>query len=272
MSTFQFVRHAVAANGVATLTMDRPSVHNAFDDQMISELLVALTELQNDEAVRVLVLESTGKNFSAGADLAWMRSMATKNYDENLADAGNLAELMHKLDTFKAPTIAKVQGAAFGGAVGLVACCDMAVAIEKTSFCLSEVKIGLIPAVISPYVVRAIGERASRRYFLTAERFFALEAKALGLLSHVVAEEELDVTVTNVINTLLQNSPQALNAAKQLIRDVANQPTTPELIAHTSRQIAAIRVSKEGQEGLSAFLEKRTAAWIVATQPSEGQA
>jgi methylglutaconyl-CoA hydratase len=266
--TYQYISTAVDERGVAQLTLNRPEVHNAFDDIMIGELIQALDAFAANNQVRVLLLRSNGKNFSAGADLGWMRSMAQKNYADNLLDAGELAKLMQKLDNFPAPTIALVQGAAFGGAVGLAACCDIAIASDKASFFLSEVKIGLMPAVISPYVVRAIGERASRRYFLTAERFFAAEALQLGLLHQVVSDDELQKTGEAMVQTLLANSPAAVKAAKSLIFTVANQPTTQALIDETSRRIAAIRVSEEGQEGLSAFLQKRTPAWQLSLEPN----
>lgn len=277
---FNYISTSIDPRGVAQLVLNRPEVHNAFDDTMIQELIQALDLFAENPEVRVLLLRSSGKNFSAGADLGWMRSMADKNYSENLLDAGELAKLMQKLDNFPAPTIALVQGAAFGGAVGLVACCDIAIASDKASFCLSEVKIGLMPAVISPYVVRAIGERASRRYFLTAERFFAAEALHLGLLHQVVSDDELHGVSDAMVQTLLANSPAAVKAAKHLIFTVANQPTTQALIDETSRRIAAIRVSGEGQEGLSAFLQKRTPAWQLnqhdsgndAATDSKGQA
>lgn len=264
--TYQYITTSIDQRGVAQLVLNRPDVHNAFDDIMIGELIAALDSFAANPQVRVLLLRSNGKNFSAGADLGWMRSMAEKNYDDNLLDAGELAKLMQKLDNFPAPTIALVQGAAFGGAVGLVACCDIAIASEKSSFCLSEVKIGLMPAVISPYVVRAIGERASRRYFLTAERFFAKEALHLGLLHKMVSDDELQAVSDTMVQTLLANSPAAVKAAKDLIFTVANQPTTQALIDETSRRIAAIRVSTEGQEGLSAFLQKRTPAWQLSQE------
>lgn len=280
MNTYQYITTSIDQRGVAQLVLNRPEVHNAFDDIMIGELIQALDSFAAHPQLRVLLLRSNGKNFSAGADLGWMRSMAEKNYDDNLLDAGELAKLMQKLDTFPAPTIAVVQGAAFGGAVGLAACCDIAIASDKASFCLSEVKIGLMPAVISPYVVRALGERASRRYFLTAERFFAPEALHLGLLHQMVSDDELHGVSDAMVQTLLANSPAAVKAAKDLIFTVANQPTTQALIDETSRRIAAIRVSSEGQEGLSAFLQKRTPAWQLApttsepatASPSKGQA
>ncbi len=246
--------------GVATLTLNRPEVHNAFDDVMISELLQALKDVEDSEQARVLVLLSEGKNFSAGADLNWMRSMADKNYQQNVEDAGKLGLLMERLDLLSKPSIALVQGAAFGGAVGLAACCDIVLAQPHSSFCLSEVKIGLIPAVISPYVVRTIGERQSRRYMLTAERFFADEAQKLGLVNDVV--DDFEEPLNNLLDALLANSPQAVTACKELIRNVGSRPINKDVREHTIKAIAEIRVSDEGQEGLSAFLEKRPAAWL----------
>ena len=246
--------------GIATLTLNRPEVHNAFDDVMISELLQALKDVEDSEQARVLVLLSEGKNFSAGADLNWMRSMADKNYQQNVEDAGELGLLMERLDLLSKPSIALVQGAAFGGAVGLAACCDIVLAQPRSSFCLSEVKIGLIPAVISPYVVRTIGERQSRRYMLTAERFFADEAQKLGLVNDVV--DDFEEPLNNLLDALLANSPQAVTACKELIRNVGSRPINKDVREHTIKAIAEIRVSDEGQEGLSAFLEKRPAAWL----------
>jgi len=268
MSLEKHVLTTIDQRGVAWLTLNRPEVHNAFDDNVIGTLIDALTELDSNNDVRVLILNSNGKNFSAGADLNWMRSMAEKNLAENLEDAGQLAELMRRLDKFSKPTIALVQGAAFGGALGLIACCDMAVATTKASFCLSEVKIGLIPAAISPYVMRAIGEKASRRYFLTAERFFAEQAHRLGLVNQLVEANEGNTALTDeaekLITHLLNNSPAALTAAKSLIAAVAEKVIDETVIADTSRRIAEIRVSQEGQEGLTAFLNKRKPNWIKA--------
>ena len=255
----QYTSYQVDARGVARLSLNRPDVHNAFDDVMIAELIEALNSAENDDAVRVLVLQSAGKNFSAGADLNWMRSMADKDYQQNIDDAGELSILMQRLDELSKPTIALVQGAAFGGAVGLAACCDMVLAQPKTSFCLSEVKIGLIPAVISPYVVKAIGERQSRRYMLTAERFFAEQALALGLVHRIV--DDFEPALAEWLDALLNNSPQALDACKSLIANVGSRPVEASVRKHTIEAIAKIRVSDEGQEGLSAFLEKRPAAW-----------
>ena len=270
--TTEFLQYGAESAYVGVLRLNRPELHNAFGDLMIAELIQALDVLAAMPGLRLLLLESTGKNFSAGADLNWMRAMAQKDYQQNLTDAGALALLMQKLNSFPLPVIALVQGAAFGGAVGLVACCDMAIATPKASFCLSEVKIGLIPAVISPYVVRAIGERASRRYFTTAERFDAATALQLGLISELAESEEnadLRAKAQPLINAIIANSPQAVVAAKALVAYVADEPLTSDTIAETSRRIAAIRVSPEGQEGLTAFLDKRTPAWQQPT--SAGQ-
>lgn len=258
--------YTLDARGVATLTLNRPDKHNAFDDALIAELTAQFRRIASDSSVRVLVLTANGKNFCAGADLGWMQRMAGYSEAENLRDANALAEMLFALNTLPQPTIAKVRGAAFGGAVGLVACCDMAVATKLSQFCLSEVKLGLIPATISPYVIAAIGERQARRYFLTAERFTARRARRLGLLNETVTEEDLDKTVEGLINALLQNSPAAMHGAKQLIANVANRPVNDELLAYTSEQIAAIRVSAEGQEGLNAFLQKRLPAWRVESE------
>ncbi len=260
--TDQNVLVAIDARGVATVTMNRPEKHNAFDDTVIAELTQAFERLAADASVRVMVLAAAGKSFSAGADLGWMKRMAGYGYEENLRDANALARMLKTLNDLPFPTIARVQGAAYGGAVGLVSCCDMAVATPRASFSLSEVKIGLIPATISPYVIAAIGQRASRRYFVTAERFSADEATRLGLVSQLVDEAQLDETIGGLIGTLLANSPAAIRAAKKLIFDVDNRVLTDELIADTSERIARIRVSAEGQEGLGAFLEKRPASWL----------
>ncbi len=264
----------IDARGVATVTLNNPEKHNAFDDVIIASLTEAFSTIAADAHVRAMVLTSNGKSFSAGADLNWMKRMTTYSYEENLRDAKSLAKMLKTLNFMPQPTIARVQGAAFGGAVGLVSCCDMAVGSPRALFSLSEVKIGLMPATISPYVVAAIGSRASRRYFTTAERFSAETALKLGLLSEVVVEEDLDEAINQLLEHLLGNSPAAVREAKALVFDVAEQaintnPRSDELIAMTSERIAAIRISEEGQEGLTAFLEKRPAAWL---QPAiEGQ-
>ncbi|MEH6473840.1 MAG: enoyl-CoA hydratase/isomerase family protein [Halopseudomonas sp.] len=249
--------------GIATLTLNRPEVHNAFDDNVINTLIEHLETIAATPQIRVLVLRSEGKNFSAGADLNWMKRMAKNSHQENLVDARGLGRLMQCLNELPKPTIALVQGAAYGGAVGLAACCDMVVATEASLFCLSEVKIGLIPAVISPYVVQAIGERQSRRYFLTAEAFNASQAKEWGLVHELVeTNEQLDSAKDALVKKLLNNSPCALKAAKALIYAVSSKPITNDVIEDTASRIADIRVSEEGQEGLSSFLEKRKPNWI----------
>jgi methylglutaconyl-CoA hydratase len=250
-------------NGVATLMLNRPEVHNAFDDILIAQIIEALNSAEADDSVRVVVLTSGGKHFSAGADLNWMRRMAVLSEQDNRDDAQQLAELMHKLNDFNKPTIALVNGAAYGGAVGLVACCDMAIATVRSRFCLSEVKIGLSPAVISPFVVAAIGERASRRFFLTAEAFDALQANQLGLL-HGIAQDEDDLKEQGkaLISALLNNSPQAMRLTKKLIREVSRGEINQSMRSYTVNLIASIRVSDEGQEGLISFLDKRKPNWI----------
>lgn len=252
----------IDAQGVATLTMNRPEVHNAFDDFLIAAMTAALKRLEEDPSVRVVILAASGKSFSAGADLAWMRRMADYSRAENLSDALGLAALMQTLHSLKKPTIARVQGAAYGGGVGLVACCDMAIASERATFCLSEVKLGLIPAVISPYVVAAIGPRAARRYFQSAEVFSAAEACRWGLVHEVVAEEKLAATVAALAATLLHNGPLAMAAAKKLVERVATARLDAALFRDTAERIAEIRASAEGKEGLSSFLEKRQPAWV----------
>jgi len=249
-------------HGVAQVRLNNPDKHNAFDDEIIGELTEAFVAIVDNSNVRVMVLGSEGKSFSAGADLEWMKRMASYSYDENLRDASALALMLKTLNEIPQPTIARVQGAAFGGAVGLVSCCDMAVAASAGSFSLSEVKIGLVPATISPYVIAAIGQRAARRYFVTAERFDAHRALQLGLVNEVVDAEQLDQEIDRLINTLLANGPEAVTGAKQLVFDVAGKPIDQQLIDATCETIAAIRVSEQGQEGLQAFLERRKPQWI----------
>lgn len=256
-----YVLFDVDDRGVATVTLNRPEKHNAFDDVLIAELTDLFKKIAEDKNIRVMILASNGKSFCAGADLNWMRRMADYSFEENVSDANALANMLWHLNYMPKPTIARVQGAAFGGAVGLVACCDMAVGSKLSKFCLSEVKLGLIPATISPYVIDAMGARVARRYFTTAEVFSARRARRLGLLSETVTEEELDSTIEALIENILNNGPAATAAAKQLIFDVANQPPEVELLEKTSLRIATIRVSEEGQEGLKAFLEKRTPNW-----------
>ena len=249
------------SNGVARLTLNRPEVHNAFNDALIAEMASALDALERDTQVRAVILSGNGKSFSAGADLNWMQAMAGYSHAENLRDAEALGDLMHRLDSLKKPTIALVQGPAFGGGVGLVACCDIAIAAQRASFCLSEVKLGLIPAVISPYVVAAMGPRAARRYFLTAERFSAEKAMALGLVHEVVTDDGLDAAAETIIAELLAVGPIAVQEAKDLIAAVAFRPPDAALRQDTAERIARIRASDEGREGLTAFLEKRPPNW-----------
>ncbi|WP_028303772.1 enoyl-CoA hydratase/isomerase family protein [Oceanospirillum maris] len=259
--TDQQVLCEISDQGVASVILNRPEVHNAFDDKLIAEILTILDSLNANDAVRVVILRSNGKSFSAGADLGWMKRMAQYSLEDNFNDAGELARLMHTLNNLNKPTIAMVQGAAYGGAVGLAACCDICIASEKARFCLSEVKIGLSPAVISPFVVAAIGERAARRYFLTAEVFDGAEAVQLGLAHQMVSHDELENAVSEMTQKLLANSPQSVRRSKELIARVAKGPIDQEMIEYTQRLIAEIRVSEEGQEGLSAFFEKRAPGW-----------
>jgi len=249
--------------GVTEVVLNYPEKRNAFDDLIIRRLIDALEQVAKDDDTRVVVVRSEGKHFSAGADLTWMRRMAGNTRDENMADARQLARLMSTLNQLPKPVIGLVQGAAFGGAVGLAACCDMVLAADNATFCLSEVKLGLIPATISPYVIRAIGERQARRYFLSAEVFSASQAQELGLV-HIVCEgsDALQTRCDELVDQLMTNGPVALSAAKDLIFAVSQKPITAELIEDTSKRIAAIRVSDEGQEGLNAFLEKRKARWV----------
>jgi methylglutaconyl-CoA hydratase len=254
---------------IGLVTMNRPDRHNAFDDVLIAELTEALRSMEAEDGIRVIVLSGAGKSFSSGADLNWMKRMAGFSMDENRRDAMGLATLMRTLAHLRKPTLARVQGAAYGGGVGLVACCDIAVAAQSATFSLSEARLGLIPAVISPYVIAAIGERAARRYFLTAERFDAAEAWRIGLVHELVGDHEsLDDRIGEIVDAMLACSPSAQREAKELIRAVASRPVTSELIQDTAERIARIRSSPEGREGVAAFLEKRRASWIpVAPEP-----
>lgn len=259
-----FVLTTIYADGIATVTLNRLEVHNAFDNRLIAELTEALKSLDKNPKVRVLVLAGNGKSFSAGADLNWMQRMANYSAAENLKDARALAELMWTLNQLSKPTIARVHGAAYGGGVGLVACCDIAIASREATFALSEVRLGLIPAAISPYVVAAIGERMARRYMLTGERFDAAEAYRIGLIHDLVEAGVLDETVGAVSRHLLSGGPHAISAAKNLIASVARRPLDKALIEDSAARIAKIRASAEGREGVNAFLEKRNPGWIEA--------
>lgn len=247
------------ARGLATITLNRQSVHNAFDDEMITKLTERLVSCNQDPTIRVVLLASSGKYFSAGADINWMRDKANSEFTDNFADALKLAALMETLDSLEKPTIARVQGPAYGGGVGLIACCDVAIATPKASFRFSEVRLGLIPAVISPYVIRAIGTRQARRYFQTSELIDAQTAASLGLVHEVVPENKLDGQVASCVESLLAAGPHALKQSKNLIQ--IQQPKTDDLTRLTADMIARTRASNEGKEGVTAFLEKRRPDW-----------
>ncbi len=250
-------------DSVGILTLNKAERHNAFDEVLIDEITSGLLELDADPRVRVVVLSSTGKSFCAGADLNWMKNAASYTPHENLGDARHLARLMSTLNELSKPTIARVQGPAYGGGVGLIAACDIAVATYDTLFALTEVKLGILPAVISPYLLAAIGERYCRRYMLSAERFSAAEAYRIGLVHEIVpGEEQLDEAVGEIIESLLKNGPNAQAECKVLIRVISGQPIDESTIEETVQRIARVRSSPEGNEGLAAFLEKRKPNWI----------
>src|SRR3954468_5503369 len=242
-------------DGVAWVTLNRPEVRNAFDDSLISQLKNVFEDIKNDKAIRALVLAGNGPAFCAGADLNWMKRMAGYGYQENLADAQALADMLSALDRMPKPTIARVHGPAFAGGTGLVAACDIAVGTPEAKFCFSEAKLGPSPATISPHVMRAIGERTARRYFLTAEVFDAEEALRIGMLS--VLTENLDETIDELLKHLLAGGPEALASIKDLVRTVSGRSVDKSLVAETAKRIAEIRVSPEGKEGITSFLEKR---------------
>ena len=248
-------------DGIARVTLDRPDVRNAFDEVVIKKLARVFHDIAADTGIRVVVLAGNGPAFCAGADLNWMKRMATYGHDENLADARALAQMLAALDRLPQPTIARVHGPAFAGGTGLVAACDMAIGTPQAKFCFSEAKLGLSPATISPYVLRAIGERAARRYFLSAEVFDAEEALRIGMLSMLVPAPELDATIEGLLQHLLAGGPQAHAKIKNLIRAVAGRPVDEALMADTAQRIAEIRVSPEGREGIASFLDKRKASW-----------
>jgi methylglutaconyl-CoA hydratase len=256
---------------VATVTLNRPEIHNAFDETLIAKLTAAFVALDDDPGVRVVVLAGAGKSFCAGADLNWMKRMAGFGHDENLADAHALAAMLRALYALSKPTIARVTGAAYGGGVGLVAACDIAIAVPEATFALSEAKLGLIPATIGPYVIEAIGVRMARRYFLTAERFDAAQAQRIGLLHEVVAAEAIGARIDALIGTLKAASPAAQLECKALIRGVAHRPIDADVIAGTAEHIAAVRASPEGREGVAAFLGKRAPAWTERGSRIEDQ-
>lgn len=250
------------SGGVATVWMNRPDVHNAFNAQLIADLAAACRQLEADEAVRVMVLAGRGKSFSAGADLNWMKAAGEASEAENFADAMKLASMLRTLAEMSKPTIARVHGAALGGGMGLASACDICIAGERAVFATSEVKFGIIPSAISPYVIRAIGERQAYRYFQTAERIGATQAVGLGLAHEAVASEALDARVGEIVTALLQGGPKAQAAAKDLIRGVANRPVSDAVVEDTARRISQLRATPEAREGLEAFLSKRPAAWV----------
>jgi methylglutaconyl-CoA hydratase len=256
------------ANHIARITLNRADVRNAFNDDVIAQLTQAFLDMGGRDDVRCIVLAAQGTAFCAGADLNWMRRMADYSYDENLADAGKLAEMLRVIATCPKPTVARVQGDTYAGGTGLVAACDIAVAADSAFFCVSEVKIGLIPATISPYLVRAMGVRASQRYWLTAERFSASDALAMGLVSQVVSLDALDAAVAALCKQLCSASPDAVRLTKRLIESVVEQDITPALITHTVKEIAQVRSSTGGKEGVQAFLQKRKPAWLAETSTS----
>ena len=249
--------------GVARITLNRPEVRNAFNDEVIAELTQAFVELGARPDVRAIVLAAEGAAFCAGADLNWMRRMADYSRAENIADAAKMAEMLQVIYACPMPTIARIQGDVFAGGLGLVAACDMAVSVDTATYCLSEVKLGLIPATISPYVIRAMGARAAHRYFLTAERFTAAEALRIGLVHEVVSLDALDAKVAELAQALASASPNAMRACKGLLHNVAGRDIDAPLIASTVEGIADIRASDEGREGVQSFLQKHKPSWLT---------
>jgi methylglutaconyl-CoA hydratase len=252
-------------DGVARVTLNRPDVRNAFDDQLISALAKVIQDIEKDNTIRAMVLAGAGSAFCAGADLNWMKRMAGYGYEQNAADAQALADMLAALAQLPKPTIARVHGPAFAGGTGLVAACDIAVGTPDAKFCFSEAKLGLSPATISPHVIRAIGERAARRYFLTAEVFDAAEAARIGLLTLLVGKDALDMTIDQLLEHLLAGGPQAHARIKELISAVSGKTLDRALAADTAKRIADIRVSPEGKEGIASFLEKRKPSWLSGT-------
>jgi len=249
--------------GVETVTLNRPDVRNAFNDEVIAELTAVFLELGKRPEVRCVVLAGNGPAFCAGADLNWMKRMAGYTREENLEDASGLARMLEVIYTCPQPTIARVQGDVYAGGTGLVAACDIAVSVDTAQFCLSETRLGLIPATISPYVIRAMGARAAHRWFLTAERFSAAEAHRIGFVHEVVPQAGLDAKVQEIATALVNAGPNAVKASKQLVQDVAGREITPGLIRRTVEGIADIRASDEGREGIRSFLEKRKPNWLL---------
>jgi methylglutaconyl-CoA hydratase len=247
---------------VAEVWLNRPDVRNAFNDSVIAELTQAFTQLGADTTLRAIVLGGHGKSFCAGADLSWMRAMAGYDWERNRADAQALADMLWAIYSCPLPVVGRVHGDCYAGGVGLAAVCDVLIAVDSVHFCLSEAKLGLLPATIGPYVVRALGEQASRRYFTTAERFSAVRAQQLGFVHEAVAADALDTKVSEIVAALVANGPAAVKACKRLVQDIAGRPIDDALRADTARRIADIRASAEGKEGVQSFLDKRTPAWL----------
>jgi methylglutaconyl-CoA hydratase len=249
--------------GIETVTLNRPDVRNAFNDEVIAELTAVFLEIGKRAEVRCVVLAANGPAFCAGADLNWMKRMAGYTREENVADATGLARMLEVIFTCPKPTIAKVQGDVYAGGTGLVAACDIAVSVDTATYCLSETRLGLIPATISPYVIRAMGARAAHRWMLTAERFAAAEAHRIGFVHEVVPAAQLDAKVTEIAQALVNAGPEAVKACKQLVHDVAGRDITPSLVQRTVEGIADIRASDEGREGIRSFLDKRKPNWLL---------
>ncbi len=262
MTTNDTLIYTEKPNGVAEITLNRPELRNAFDSHLIQKLISVFKQAESSPTVRVILLQANGKHFSAGADIHWMKGMAQASYEENFEDAKQLALMLSTINYLAKPVVAKVHGAAFGGAIGLIACSDIVIASEDTKLSLSEVKLGLSPATISPYVIDAIGARAARRLFITGEVFSADKALSLGLISEITTNDKLDDEVNTIINSILNNGPIALTKTKELIHHITSETTSHEsLVDYTCKLIAELRVSEEGQEGLGAFLEKRAPNW-----------
>ena len=247
---------------VAEVWLNRPDVRNAFNDEVIAVLTQTFNSLSQDADLRVVVLAAHGKAFCAGADRNWMRTMASYSWYQNMADAQKLADMLWAIYQCPVPVVGRVQGDCYAGGMGLASVCDVLVATDNTTFCLSEARLGLLPATISPYVVRAMGEQAARRYFVSAERFSAAQARDMGMVHELCTAEELDARIAQIVSTLAANGPQATRACKQLVRDVASVPLTAQLRTETARRIADVRASAEGSEGLQSFLQKRQPSWL----------
>lgn len=259
--SYQYIETQLT-QGIAVIWMNRPEQRNALNDVLINEITDAVSLAIEDDDARAIVLAGRGKAFCAGADLNWMKTASAMSADEARKDSGSLANLLRLLYESPKPTVARVHGAAFAGGMGLVAACDIAIASHDARFCLSEVKLGLIPAMISPYVLKAMGERHARRLFLSAEVFDAAEAYRIGFVNDLASPEELDGTINTMLGHLLLGSPNALAQTKLLIRDMVGRPINEELTADTAARIAAARASVDGQEGIAAFFEKRTPSWV----------